>query len=99
MLLCYAGYTMNRSLSALHAILRLADADGATQRLAMEVIAQPPAQRDRLIRQMRALYCAGIARSVPSKATIARMGDVLESRVRDQVAEILARGGGTIGTA
>ena len=61
---------MNASHPALKAILRLADAEGATQRLAMEVIAHPRDQRERLIRHLR-----------------------------DQVAYIEARGGGTIGTA
>lgn len=83
----------------LRAIVRLADADGATQQLAMEVIAQPREQRDGLIRRLRALYCAGIAQSGQSLQTTGRMGDMLEARLRDRVAEIERRGGGTVGTA
>jgi hypothetical protein len=90
---------MNKSHPALRAILRLADADGATQQLAMEVIAQPREQRDGLIRRLRELYCAGIAKSGQSRQTADQMGDMLEARLRDRVAEIVARGGGTIGTA
>jgi hypothetical protein len=84
---------------ALNAILRLVDADGATQRLAMEVIELPREQRDRLIRRLRQLYCAGMARSGHSALTAGTMGDMLEARLRDRVAEIEARGGGTVGTA
>ena len=90
---------MNKSPPALRAVLRLADADGATQRLAMEVISQPRPQRDGLIRRLRALYCAGIARAGESRQTVGQMGDMLEARLRDRVAEIEARGGGTVGTA
>jgi hypothetical protein len=90
---------MHYSHPALHAILRLVDADGATQRLAMEVIAQPREQRDGLIWRLRHLYCAGIAGASQSRQAIDRMGDILEARVRDRVAEIEARGGGTVGTA
>jgi len=90
---------MNRSHPQLHAILRLVDADGATQRLAMEVIAQPRERRDGMIRRLRDLYCAGLARSGQSRQIAVRMGDVLEARLRDRVAEIEVRGGGTVGTA
>ncbi len=90
---------MKDSQPTLHAILRLADADGATQLLAMEVIAQPRQKRDGLIRRLRELYCTGIARSGESLQTAGRMGDMLEARVRSHVAEIEARGGGTVGTA
>jgi hypothetical protein len=90
---------MNHSHRALHAILRLVDADGATQQLAMEVIMQPREQRDGWIRRLRQLYCAGIARSGQSLQTAGRMGDVLEARLRGHLAEIEARGGGTVGTA
>jgi hypothetical protein len=90
---------MNNSHPALHAILRLADADGATQQLAMEVIERPREQRDSLIRRLRQLYCAGIAGSGHSLQTAGRMGDVLEARLRDHVTQIEVRGGGTVGTA
>jgi hypothetical protein len=90
---------MNTSPPALRAILRLVDADGDTQRLAMEVISQPRERRDGMIRRLRDLYCAGMARSGQTFETAARMGDVLEARLRDRVAEIEARGGGTVGTA
>ncbi len=90
---------MNNSHPALHAILRLVDADGATQQLAMEVIARPREQRDGLIRRLRDLYCAGIAGSGQSLQTAGQMGDMLEARLRDQVTEIEVRGGGTVGTA
>jgi hypothetical protein len=90
---------MNHSPRALNAILRLVDADGATQRLAMEVIAQPREQRDGWIRRVRQLYCAGIANSGESAFLAGRMGDLLEARLRDRVAEIEQRGGGTVGTA
>ena len=90
---------MNNSYPALHAILRLVDTDGATQQLAMEVIMEPREQRDGWIRRLRELYCAGIAQSGQSLQTAGRMGDVLEARLRDHVAEIEARGGGTVGTA
>ncbi|HTB42729.1 MAG TPA: hypothetical protein VK741_03810 [Acetobacteraceae bacterium] len=84
---------------ALHAILRLVDADGATQQLAMEVIERPREQRDGLIRRLRELYCAGIADAGQSEQIAGRMGDVLEARLRHQVTEIEVRGGGTVGTA
>ena len=90
---------MNRPYATLHAILRLADADGATQRLAMEVISHPREQRDGLIRRLRDLYCAGIARSGQSHQTTDQLGAMLEARLRDRVAEIEAHGGGTVGTA
>lgn len=90
---------MNHSHPALHAILRLVDAEGATQQLAMEVIEHPREQRDGLIRRLRALYCAGIAGSGQSLLTAGRMGDMLEARLRHQVTEIEVRGGGTVGTA
>ncbi len=90
---------MNASHPALKDILRLADAEGATQRLAMEVIAHPRDQRERLIRHLRDLYCDGITRSGQPPVTADRMGELLEARLRDQVAYIEARGGGTIGTA
>jgi hypothetical protein len=90
---------MNNSHPALHAILQVVDADGATQQLAMEVIERPREQRDGLIRRLRALYCAGIAGSGQSLQTAGRMGDMLEARLRDQVTEIEIRGGGTVGTA
>jgi len=90
---------MNNPHPALHAILRLVDADGATQQLAMEVIMRPREQRDGLIRRLRDIYCAGIARSGQSPQTAGRMGDMLEARLRDQVTEIEVRGGGTVGTA
>jgi hypothetical protein len=91
---------MNHSPPALlRAIVRLADSDGATQQLAMEVIAQPREQRDGLIRRLRALYCAGIAQSGQSLHTTGRLGDMLEARLRDRVTEIELRGGGTVGTA
>lgn len=90
---------MNNTHPALHAILRLVDADGATQQLAMEVIARPREQRDGMIRRLRALYCAGIADSGQSLQTAGRMGDVLEAWLRHQVTEIEVRGGGTVGTA
>lgn len=83
----------------LRAILRLADADGATQQLAMEVIERPRAQRDGLIRRLRDLYCAGIVGSGQSRETAVQMGDMLEARLRDQVVEIEVHGGGTVGTA
>jgi hypothetical protein len=90
---------MNRSHPTLQAVLRLADAEGVTQQLAMEVIAQPRDQRERLIRRLSALYGDGIARSGQSPLIAARMGDLLAARLRDQVAHIEARGGGTVGTA
>jgi hypothetical protein len=90
---------MNNSHPALHAILRLVDADGATQQLAMEVIERPREQRDGLIRRLRELYCAGIAGSGQSRQIAVRMGEVLEARLRHQVTEIEVRGGGTVGTA
>jgi hypothetical protein len=90
---------MNTSPAALRAILRLVDADGATQRLAMEVVAQPREHREGMIRHLRRLYSAGMAQSGQSYRTAGQMGDVLEARLRDRVAEIEARGGGTIGTA
>ena len=90
---------MHHSPPALHAILRLVDAEGATQQLAMEVIERPREQRDGLIRRLRALYCAGIAGSGQSLQTAGRMGDMLEARLRHQVTEIEVRGGGTGGTA
>jgi len=65
----------------------------------MEVIAQPREERDRLIRRLRDLYCSGIAGSGQSRRTAGQLGDMLEARLRDQVAEIEARGGGTVGTA
>lgn len=90
---------MNNFHPALNAILRLVDADGATQQLAMEVIARPREQRDGLIRRLRDLYCAGMAGSGQSPQTAGRMGDLLEARLRHQVTEIEVRGGGTVGTA
>jgi hypothetical protein len=90
---------MNHSHPALNAILRLVDAEGATQQLAMEVIERPREQRDGLIRRLRALYCAGIAGSGQSLQTAGRMGDMLEARLCHQVTEIEVRGGGTVGTA
>jgi hypothetical protein len=90
---------MNTSHPVLNAILRLVDADGATQQLAMEVIMQPREQRDGWIRRLRQLYSAGIVRSGQSLQTAGRMGDVLEARLRGHLAEIEARGGGTVGTA
>ncbi len=90
---------MNHSHPALNAILRLVDAEGATQQLAMDVIERPREQRDGLIRRLRALYCAGIAGSGQSLQTAGRMGDMLEARLRHQVTEIEVRGGGTVGTA
>jgi hypothetical protein len=84
---------------ALNAILRLVDADGATQRLAMELIGQPRAQRDGWIRRLREMYRAGIARSGQSPQIAGRLADLLEARLRDRVAEIELRGGGTVGTA
>lgn len=90
---------MNHTHPAWRAILRLVDADGATQQLAMEVIAQPREERDGWIRSLRDLYCAGIAQSGQSPQTTGQMGDMLEARLRDQVAEIELRGGGTVGTA
>jgi len=90
---------MNQPHPTLHAILRLVDADGATQRLAMEVIAHPREQRDGLIRRLRDLYFAGIARSGQSYQTADQMAAMLEARLRDRVAEIEAHGGGTVGTA
>jgi hypothetical protein len=90
---------MHESYPALRAILRLVDADGARQRLAMEGVVQPRAQRDALIRRPRKLYCAGIASSGQSRRTAGQLGDVLEIRLRDRVAEIEACGGSTVGTA
>ena len=90
---------MNDSHPHLHAILRLADADGATQQLAMEVIAEPRERRDGMIRRLRELYCAGLARAGQSRQIVGRMGDALEARLRDRVVEIEVRGGGTVGTA
>jgi hypothetical protein len=90
---------MDKTHPALHAILRLVDTDGATQILAMEVVTRPRAQRDRLIRRLRDLYCSGIADSGESLQIAGRMGDVLEARLRHQVTEIEVRGGGTVGTA
>jgi hypothetical protein len=81
------------------ALLRAMDADGAPQRLAMEIVSQPRDQRDGLIRRLRTLYCEGIARSGQSRQTVGMLGDVLEARLREQVADIEARGGGTVGTA
>ena len=90
---------MNRSHPTLQAVLQLADADGVTQQLAMEVIAQPRDRRERLILHLGALYGDGIARSGQSPYLAARLGDLLAARLRDQVAQIEARGGGTVGTA
>jgi hypothetical protein len=90
---------MNESHPPLHAILRLVDADGATQQLAMEVIAQPREHRDGMIRRLRELYCAGLASAGQSRQIARRMGDALEARLRDRVVEIEVRGGGTVGTA
>ena len=97
--LCYSGEIMNHSPRALKAILRLVDADGATQRLAMEVISQPREHRDGWIRRLRQLYCAGIASGGESALLADRLGALLEARLRDRVAEIEHRGGGTVGTA
>jgi hypothetical protein len=72
---------------------------GVTQQLAMEVIAQPRDRRERLIRHLGALYGDGIAQSGQSPQIAARLGDLLAARLRDQVARIEARGGGTVGTA
>lgn len=90
---------MNTLPSLRHAILLAMDADGASQCLAMEVVSQPRDQRDGLIRGLRILYCKGIARSGQSRETVGVLGDVLEARLREQVADIEARGGGTVGTA
>jgi hypothetical protein len=90
---------MNDSPRQMNAILRLVDADGATQQLAMEVIAQPHEHRDGMIRRVRQLYCAGLASAGQSRLIARRMGDALEARLRDRVAEIVVRGGGTVGTA
>ena len=90
---------MNESPPPLQALLRLVDADGATQRLAMEVIAQPRDKRDGMIRRLRDLYCAGLASAGQSRRIAGRMGDALEARLRDRVVEIEVRGGGTVGTA
>jgi hypothetical protein len=90
---------MNNTHPAFNAILRLVDADGATQQLAMEVIERPREQRDGLIRRLRDIYCAGIAKSGQSRQTAGQMGDMLEARLRHQVTEIEVRGGGTVGTA
>jgi len=90
---------MTLSPRALQAILRLVDADGATQRLAMEVIAQPRWQREGWIRGLGELYRAGVADSGHSAQTAGRLADLLEARLRDRVAEIELRGGGTVGTA
>lgn len=90
---------MNTLPSVRNAILRAMDADGAPQRLAMEIVSQPRDQRDGLIRRLRILYCEGIARSGQSRQTVGMLGDVLEARLREQVADIEARGGGTVGTA
>lgn len=90
---------MNMLPSVRDALLRAIDADGAPQRLAMEIVSQPREQRDGLIRGLRTLYCEGIARSGQSRQTVGMLGDVLEARLREQVADIEARGGGTAGTA
>jgi len=68
----------------------------------LSTIGQWPWRRDligQLIRHLRDIYCDGIARSGQPPATADRMGELLEARLRDQVAYIEARGGGTIGTA
>ena len=85
--------------SVRNAILRVMEADGAPQCLAMEVVSQPRDQRDGLIRGLRTLYCEGITRSGQSRQTAGMLGDVLEAKLREQVADIEARGGGTVGTA
>lgn len=90
---------MNMSPSVRNALLRAMDAENAPQRLAMEIVSQPRHQRDGLIRRLRTLYCEGIARSGQSRQTVGMLGDVLEARLREQVADIEARGGGTVGTA
>ena len=90
---------MNESHPSMNAILRLVGADGATQQLAMEVIAQPRDQRDGMIRRLRDLYCVGLAKAGQSRLMARRMGDALEARLRDRVVEIEVRGGGTVGTA
>lgn len=74
---------MKRLHPARRAILRLADAEGATQQLAMELIAQPPSRRDRLIRRLSELYCDGMVRSGPSPDTACHLGALLEARLRD----------------
>jgi len=74
-------------------------ADGATLRLAMEVISQPRDQRDGLIRGLRTFSCEEIARSCQSRQTVGVLGGVLEARQREAIADIEAGGGGTGGTA
>ena len=96
--ICYTA-GMNLLPSMRNAILRAMEADGAPQRLAMEVVSQPRDQRDGLIRGLRILYCEGIAKSGQSRQTAGMLGDVLEAKLREQVADIEARGGGTVGTA
>ena len=78
---------MNASHPALRAILRLVGEE-ATQQLAMEVIAQPRDRRDLLIKRLRRLYCDGIASSGQSPQIASRMGDLLEARLREQVATL-----------
>ena len=95
---CYAS-PMSMLPSVRNAILRVMEADGGPQCLAMEVVSQPRDQRDGLIRGLRTLYCEGIARSGQSRQTVGMLGDVLEAKLREQVADIEARGGGTVGTA
>lgn len=90
---------INMLPSVRNAILQVIDADGAPQRLAMEIVSRPRDQRDRLIRGLRTLYCEGITRSGQSRQTAVMLGDVLEARLREQVGNIEVRGGGTVGTA
>ncbi len=84
---CYQPAMMNASHPALRAILRLVGEE-ATQQLAMEVIAQPRDRRDLLIKRLRRLYCDGIASSGQSPQIASRMGDLLEARLREQVATL-----------
>jgi hypothetical protein len=90
---------MSSDHPCLHTILQSADAECATQRLAMELIAQPRDRRERLIRGLCALYRDGIASSGQPPDTAGQLGALLEVQLRAQMAHIEAHGGGTVGTA
>jgi hypothetical protein len=96
---CASMAPMSSDHTGLQAILQSADAESATQQLAMELVAQPRGRRERLIRCLRALYRDGIVRSGQPADTARRLGVLLEIRLRAEVAHIEARGGGTVGTA
>jgi hypothetical protein len=90
---------MNAFRPDLQAVLQLADAESLAQQLAMELLAQPPDRRERMIRHLRKLYRDGIVMSGEPRDTAGHLGALLEARLRAQVADIEARGGGTAGTA